>query len=165
VLGFNARQLNLVRADGTKQLQALATALVFDPSTINAFPDGLTKPSDTSALLEARALAYLAANCSGCHHKDSYVMGSLGTWNASPGVALADRGLLGAPNHNYPMAHAFGLDDSPLIDPGNPSNSILLARIKATDEKLRMPPLGRSIVDPDGAALLESWIASLPPTP
>jgi uncharacterized repeat protein (TIGR03806 family) len=163
VLGFNARQLNLVRADGTKQLDALAAASVFDPASVSAFPDGLTRPNDTSAQLEARALAYLAANCSGCHHDGSYVMGSLGTWKGEPGVPLDQRGLIGAPHHNFPMAQAFGLGAAPLIDPGKPSSSILLERLKATDEKLRMPPLGRNIVDPEGAALIEAWIASMTP--
>jgi hypothetical protein len=124
---------------------------VFEAAKITSFPAGLTKPSDTNAQLEARALAYLAANCSGCHHTDTYVMGSNASWKAEPGLSLAERGLLGAPHHNYPMAAALNLGSSPLVDPGNPGNSLLLARLKATDEKLRMPPLGRTHVDPAAA--------------
>jgi glucose/arabinose dehydrogenase len=162
VLGFTQRQLNLVRADGKKQLDALAAVGIFDATKISTFPEGLPKPSDTTATLEARALAYLAANCSGCHHDGNSFTGGQQTWRAEPGVPLASRGLIDAPNHNYPMAKELGLGSSPLIDPGNPANSILLARIKATDERLRMPPLGRNMVDPEGAALIEAWIASMP---
>ena len=63
------------------------------------------------------------------------------------GVALGDRGLVNAPHHNYPMARALNLANAPLIDPGNPAGSILLARIKSTDEKTRMPPIARHVVD------------------
>lgn len=161
ILGFTPRQLNLVRADGKKQLEALAAVGVFDASKISTFPDGLTKPSDTTATLEARALAYLAANCSGCHHDGNSFTGGAPTWRAEPGVALNARGLIGAPNNNDPMAKALGLPGAPLIDPGNPANSILLGRIKSTDERTRMPPLARNMVDPDGAALIEAWIASM----
>lgn len=89
-------------------------------------------------------------------------LGDGDTWNASPGVPLADRGLVGAPHHNSPMARALNLRFAPLIDPGNPDNSILLARVKSNDPDLRMPPLARNVVDADGAALLRQWIASLP---
>lgn len=163
VLGFTARQLNLVRADGKSQLETLAAAGVLDPGAIAAFPAGLARPTDKSADLEARATAYLAANCSSCHRKGNSFLGDGETWNALPGVPLAERGLVGAPHHNYPMASAFGLTGAPLIAPGNPTGSILLARLKSTDEKLRMPPLGRNTVDPDGALLIEQWIASMPP--
>jgi hypothetical protein len=60
------------------------------------------------------------------------------------------------------MARALNLANAPLIDPGNPANSILLARIKSTDEKTRMPPIARHVVDPEGAALIEAWIAAMP---
>lgn len=162
VLGFTPSQLNLVRADGKKQLDELAAAGVFEASKISTFPAGLAKPSDTAASLEARALAYLAANCSGCHHDVNSFTGGEQTWKAEPGVALGDRGLLNAPHHNYPMARVLNLGDAPLVDPGNPANSILLARMKSTDERTRMPPLARNAVDPEGAALIEAWIASLP---
>jgi uncharacterized repeat protein (TIGR03806 family) len=163
VLGFTARQLNLVRADGKNQLEALAAAGVLDPAKLATFPDGLARPSDKNADLEARATAYLAANCSSCHRKGNSFLGDGETWNALPAVALAERGLVGAPHHNYPMASALNLVNAPLIAPGNPSGSILLARVKSTDEKLRMPPVGRNLVDPEGALLLEQWIASMPP--
>lgn len=162
ILGFTPRQLNLVRADGKKQLEELAAVGVFDAAKVATFPDGLAKPSDTAASLEARALAYLAANCSGCHHDGNSFTGGDQTWRAEPGVPLDQRGLLNAPHHNTPMARALNLVNAPLIDPGNPANSILLARIKSTDERTRMPPLARSVVDPEGAALIEAWIASMP---
>lgn len=162
ILGFTPMQLNLTRADGTKQLDALAAKSVFDATEISAFPAGLAKPGDTTKSLEERALAYLAANCAGCHHEGNSFTGGQQTWKAEPGVALGDRGLLNAPHHNYPMARALNLTNAPLVDPGNPANSILLGRIKSTDERTRMPPIARHVVDPEGAKLVEDWIASMP---
>ena len=157
VLGFTARQLNR-----DNQLDALASRGVFAPATIATAPPGLSRPSDTTATLEQRATAYLAANCSGCHHPGAEYQGGEETWNALPGVALADRRLLGAQNHNGPVGTALNLRWAPLIDPGHPENSFLLARMKSANPDLRMPPLARNLVDPDGVALIEAWIASMP---
>jgi uncharacterized repeat protein (TIGR03806 family) len=162
VLGFTARQLAVTTADGKSQLEALAARGVLDPKALADMPPGLVRPSDTAASLEARASAYLAANCSSCHRAGGSFLGGGETWNASPGVDLADRGLVGAPHHNTPMAAALGLISAPLIDPGNPAGSILLARVKANAPDLRMPPIARNKVDEDGARLLEQWIQSLP---
>jgi uncharacterized repeat protein (TIGR03806 family) len=156
VLGFTGRQIDLSKSK-------LVERGVLDPGVIAKLPPPLARPSDPAATLEARATAYLAANCSSCHHAGASFLGGGETWNASPNVPLASRGLVNTPHHNYPMARALGLVTAPLIAPGNPDRSLLLARIKSTDPDLRMPPLGRSLVDPDGAALIEQWIRSLGP--
>ncbi len=162
VLGFTPRQLNITRTDGSAQLAALVASGVFSAATAAAMPEGLPRISDTSTPLEARALSYLAANCSSCHHPGASYLGGEETWNALPGFALEDRGLVGARHHNGPMARALGLGTAPLIAPGNPDGSLLLARMKSTNPDLRMPPLGRNEVDLDGTALIEHWIRSLP---
>ena len=158
VLGFTAQQLH--RDD---QLEVLAGRGVFTQATIANLPPGLPRPSDTSATLEQRATAYLAANCSSCHHPGASFQGGDETWNALPGVPLAERGLVRAPNHNGPVGTALNLRFAPLIAPGHPENSFLLARMKSTNPDLRMPPLARNLVDPDGVALIEAWIRSMPP--
>jgi uncharacterized repeat protein (TIGR03806 family) len=155
VLGVTARQL--------VNVEDLAARGVLDPSAIATWPERLAKPSDTAASIEARATAYLAANCSGCHHDGASFLGGGDTWNASPGVPLAERGLVGMPHHNYPMAKKLGLPNAPLVAAGDPAGSLLLARLKTTDPDLRMPPLGRNIVDPEGALVVEQWIQSMNP--
>ena len=163
ILGFTPQQLNLKSADGKEQLVALAGRGVFSQAAIAMMPPGLARPSDTAASLEARATAYLAANCSSCHHDGASFLGGENTWKAEPGVALAERGLVGAPHHNTPMAKALNLRFAPLIDPGNPDGSILMGRMKSANPDLRMPPLARNVVDRDGSLLIERWIRSLPP--
>jgi hypothetical protein len=59
------------------------------------------------------------------------------------------------------MATAFNLPDRPLITPGNPERSILFQRVRSVDPDLRMPPIARSTVDPDGVLLLQQWIQSM----
>ena len=163
ILGFTPEQLNMVRTDGKPQLPELVARGVFDSATAAKMPEGLPQPSDPKASLEARAFAYLGANCGSCHHEGASFLGGGNTWIATPGVPLAERGLVGQPHHNIPMAKAFNLRFAPLIDPGKPESSILLARIKSNDSDLRMPPLARNVVDVEGAKVVEEWIRSLTP--
>ncbi len=162
VLAFRGEQLNFNLPDGTNQLTALAVLNVFDAVSIGTSPAPLVSPSDAAATIDQRASAYLAANCSPCHHPGASYLGGGPTWNAQPGVAPASRGLIGQPHHNYPMANALGLPNAPLVAKGNPNGSILLQRMKATDQDIRMPPMGRTRVDPLGVSIIDSWITTLP---
>ena len=163
VLGFRGEQLNFpVVQGGPGQLQALATAGVFSQGSIASAPAPMADPADGAELIEARASAYLAANCSSCHHPGASYLGGGDTWNALPSVLPNSRGLVNKLHSNYPMASGLGMPDSPLVAPGNPGNSILLARMKSVDGDLRMPALGRTRVDPVGVAVIQAWIQQLP---
>ena len=48
--------------------------------------------------------------------------------------------------------------------PGQPDASILVFRIESTEPEIRMPELGRNLVDDAGVALIRQWIAQLPGT-
>jgi hypothetical protein len=157
VLGFRGEQLTF-----DDQLTKMATAGIFEPASLKLAPAPLASPGDMSASIEDRATAYLAANCSPCHHAGAAYLGGV-SWNASPGVADADRGLINQPNHNLPMAAEFGIPFGPLVKPGDPMGSILWNRVNATDQDLRMPPVGRTRVDPVGVAVIDAWIRSLSP--
>jgi glucose/arabinose dehydrogenase len=162
IIGFRDQQLNYRLANGTNQLQALATAGMFDAASLQYARPPIADPTDTTAPIADRATAYLAANCSGCHHTGAAFLGG-DTWNALPGVPLQDRKLLNAPHNNMPMANSFGLWDAPLVTPGNPMRSILRARLNSSDPDLMMPPIGRRRVDPLGSQMIDAWITSLPP--
>ncbi len=153
ILGFTAQQLD--------QREVLATKGVFGAADIAKMPAQLAKPSDTSRPLEDRAYAYLASNCSPCHHENASYTGGGETWLASSGAGdLAARHLdQGA--KNYPMTLRLGIPGGKLVAAGDPAHSILLARIRSNDVDLRMPPIARNVVDPAGAALIEQWISSL----
>ncbi len=154
VLGFTPQQT-------AAQFDMLKASGVLDPAV--GAPPPLTSPADTHAPIEARALAYLAANCAGCHHTGAKYLGGEQTWIATAGVALDRRGLIGAPHHNVPVARGLGILNAPLIDPGHPENSLLLARMKSTNHNLQMPPIARTQVDELGVQVVEDWIRSLQP--
>lgn len=44
------------------------------------------------------------------------------------------------------------------IVPGDPDASILVYRMEAFDPEIRMPELGRSLVDEEGVKLIRGWI-------
>jgi hypothetical protein len=47
------------------------------------------------------------------------------------------------------------------IVPGDPDHSILTHRIESTQPGILMPPLGRSVVDQAGVALVADWISGI----
>jgi glucose/arabinose dehydrogenase len=164
ILGFTPAQL------GT-QVTALAAAGVFDSTVTPVTP--LPQPGNTTETLGARAYAYLAANCSPCHHANAAYTGSGETWLATYGAGdLAARHLDQTAN-NYPMTVRLanvlgrpGLVNGTLVVPGQPDDSVLLGRVEANDPDVRMPPLARNVVDADGgAAILRAWIAAGAPAP
>jgi uncharacterized repeat protein (TIGR03806 family) len=165
VLAFRGEQMNFAPgaplAAGENQLAAFAAKGIFDQASIASAPAAIASPTDTTASAEARATAYLAANCAPCHHPGASFLGGGDTWNAMPGVATAARGLVNVQHHNAPMATKLGLPGAPLIAPGNPAGSILRQRLNATDEDVRMPPLLRSKVDPVAISVIDQWIMSM----
>ncbi len=102
--------------------------------------------------LEARARAYLHANCASCHQPNGGARGDVDLRASTP---LSRTGLCDV----RPQTDTLGLTDARLLAPGRPEGSTLLARMRATDGR-RMPPLASRLIDDDGAALVEAWIRS-----
>lgn len=108
--------------------------------------------------LNARARAYLAANCAHCHHPQ-------GPANTS--------GLFLDPEETNPMR--LGVLKAPIaagrgsgnlqysIVPAKPDQSILLYRMNSRDAGVMMPELGRKMLHPEGIALIREWIAAMRP--
>lgn len=104
------------------------------------------------------ALGYLHGNCGHCHN-DSALPAlelSLEQKASDPGKSEARTyaSLLG----RYSRFRAHGSANTRRVVPGKPDESILLARMKSSDPLTRMPPLGVSVVDADGVALVSRWI-------
>jgi hypothetical protein len=113
----------------------------------------LPSRTDPQISTTERARAWLYANCANCHRPDSNLVHDLDLRFATP---LADTGICDVPpNHGD-----LGIADARLIAPGDPSRSVLLARVRSLDVN-KMPPRSGFTYDPDGAALLEDWIGSL----
>lgn len=121
------------------------------PQSVSEIP-ALIQYEDESAPIQERARAYLHANCSSCHR---------------PGMPFAMDLRVNIPFQHTRVCNASAERGSPLdgdswlIRPGEPENSVLLARMKSEDLAWRMPYVGSEVVDEMGVQLIEDWIRSL----
>jgi uncharacterized repeat protein (TIGR03806 family) len=120
--------------------------------------DKVVRWDDPSAALDERVRAYIDMNCAHCHaegsHCDYRPMRFAYTETADPvnlGVCVPpDEELLPALTH--------------IVSRGNVERSMLHFRLNATDESVRMPLLGRTVVHEEAVELIEEWINSLTPS-
>jgi uncharacterized repeat protein (TIGR03806 family) len=138
------------------QLQRLVAAGVLEraPEDAPATPDY----RDDSVGIEARARAYLDANCGHCH--------APGLPGDTSGLYLnweEDRAVhLGIGKH--PVAAGRGSGGLAVdIAPGDPDASILYYRMNSVDPGVMMPEIGRSVIDAEGLALIRAYIETLEP--
>ncbi len=115
-----------------------------------AYPD----PMNPKANLDARVKTYLEVNCAICHVADG---GGNSKMELGAKTPLAAARLIDEP----PVHEDLGLPNARLIAPGAPDRSVLYKRITRRGEK-QMPPISTSVVDEEGAKLIEQWILSLP---
>jgi len=121
----------------------------------------LADPNDASQPLEARARAYLHANCGHCHANGAggAVELRLHAYRRDAAripVSVAEMKAVGVP----PSRGNFALPDACIIKPGDPLTSTLYFRM-AKFGRDRMPHLGSERLDEEGLKLIEQWIASL----
>jgi glucose/arabinose dehydrogenase len=174
-LAFNVPQLNLDIAlpDGSRvnQLRALRDAgivedVVVEPD-LDVDPFGVARrvgaqtelprladPHDATAPLDARARAYLAVNCGGCHR---YGGGSVPHVHLNAEIPTTDLDVVGM----RPSRGDFAIADARVIAAAAPYRSTLWYRM-ATTGPGRMPHIGAELVDEVGLALVRDWIAALP---
>lgn len=114
----------------------------------------LVSPSDPGADLEARARAYLHANCAHCHRPGGEGQGELDLRASTPTRLTKTCNEL--PQQGDPVAGG-----GVLLSPGDPDSSILYVRMASDEETWRMPPIGSKVVDELGSNLIAEWIASL----
>jgi len=110
-----------------------------------------------SAPLEARARAYLHANCSSCHRPEGGGRGEMdlrfsGTFAATK-TCNADA-----------QAGDLGVAGAKLIVPGDPTKSLVSIRPRSVGAN-RMPPLASAIVDTAGVDIVDSWIKGIAACP
>ncbi len=119
-------------------------------------PKKMPSWSDATLPNEARARAYLDANCGHCHSD----FGEARTSGLYLGFEVTDPYRLGrckTPVAAGPGSGTFTYD----IVPGRPEESIMIYRMKATAPQVAMPEIGRSLVHDEGVALVTEWIAKM----
>ncbi len=109
-----------------------------------------------SGTLEDRARAYLDNNCAHCHQPGAGA-GYTGFDLRLTSAGLKSLGLCKSPN----SAGRIGNLVYDLV-PGQPDESILVARMESVRPKEMMPQIGRSVVHQEGLALIREWVRSLP---
>jgi uncharacterized repeat protein (TIGR03806 family) len=158
-IGPKARNLAIATsaAGGRTQLQdwasqGLLAGLPAGPIAATPSWDDLGQP------VEARARAYLDANCGHCHN---------------PAGLASNSGLFLTLEEKDP--HRLGVGKRPVaagrgsgglevaISPGHPDDSILVYRMASDEPGVMMPQLGRSVTHTEGLALIRAYIASLEP--
>ncbi|MGE3779397.1 MAG: hypothetical protein AB7F89_19575, partial [Pirellulaceae bacterium] len=165
-LAFSPEQLNRPGSDGHNQLVAFTQlGLIqrkgkndedlpaFDAESVSR-ERGLVDPAYEREPLEARARAFLHANCGHCHSDHG---GGTGPLRLQYSVPPQEMHAIGP----RPTRGDFSLPDAEIIKPGEPLASTLFFRM-AKFGRDRMPHIGSEWPDEFGLRLIEQWIASLP---
>jgi uncharacterized repeat protein (TIGR03806 family) len=113
---------------------------------------------DTSKPLELRARSYVDINCSHCHsdgrHCDyrpmRFAFSETNNNQTNMGVCLNTEDM-----QDFPPAL------SKIVSPANINRSMMFYRINTTDEAIRMPLHGRTLIHEEGVLLIQQWINSL----
>ncbi len=112
----------------------------------------------SSGSLESRARAYLDVNCGHCHNPRGAAS------NSGLNLVWEERNPIAIGIGKRPVAAGRGGGDHAFdIAAGRPQDSILVHRLRSIDPGVAMPELGRATVHEEGVALLEAWIAGIPP--
>lgn len=110
--------------------------------------------------LDARARAYLDANCAHCHRPG----GEAGSSALDLRAEIDDPYALGVCRSPVATGPASGGRESD-IAPGDPDASIMVYRMESTDPEIKMPELPTVTSDREGTALIRAWIAAMPRRP
>lgn len=158
VLGFSAFQLDYRASPGALDLDgAIAAGWLSQP------PPGATSPHLPlpGTATDQAALGYVHANCGHCHNSDSQL-----TSHPMLRIERAHTDAM-ASTRLYQstvdvLARTSFEGATILAKPGDPDHSVLIMRTTTIDVPHRMPALGIETVDPDGQAVLRTWITALP---
>lgn len=150
-LAFLPGQIN--RNNQLKDFQKLG---LIDQKFVDAAQQqDLENPLNANASLDRRARSWLHVNCAHCHR----VSGGAGV-TAMMNIAVPNERM--KVFDSLPEKGNLGMGNAPLIDPGNPYNSVLYYRI-ATPNAGHMPMIGARTLDQSGIHLVHDWIRSLDP--
>ena len=156
-LGPSARQLNLAsHFPGNEMNQLLywqEEGVLEGLPSLADIPPAVVWDDPGSGSLNARARAYLDANCAHCHSRQ----GPANTSGLFLDVSATDPAHLGV--NKSPVAAGRGSGNLRYdIVPGEPNQSILVFRMRTNDPSIAMPEIGREQVHREGVALIEEWI-------
>lgn len=156
-IGPKPRNLNLTYSfeDGVKnQLQKLIDMNYLEdnlPSDIQT----MVKWDDTSQPLHERVRSYVDVNCAHCHMEEAHCAYRPIRFNYDSTDEDVNLGICVEPDTN------LGQGLTHIVSPSHFLRSVMYYRINSTDESVRMPLLGRTLVHEEGVQLVYDWIESL----
>lgn len=166
-LGFGALQLSTDRDPNALHGEPLAPGMLTLATLVD---EGLLSPARhdlveapprirTASPRTRTALGYLAANCGGCHARDTSIAANLPPLGfadvTADGDAVAAALVLRATRWQVPGS-ANG--SSVAVDPVVPERSALLARMRSRRPSSQMPPLGTVVRDEAAIDAITRWI-------
>lgn len=168
VLGFSALQLSPdrdplaphaepARSEHTNLRRLVESGLLRNlPQAMLESPPRIAASSPTARA----ALGYLHGNCGHCHNAAGALTGLelILAQQAGRDARSAERTLQSLLGHSSRF-RPQGADATQRIATGHGS-SVLTLRMKTDNPLARMPPLGVQVVDTEGVALIERWIAN-----
>jgi uncharacterized repeat protein (TIGR03806 family) len=162
-LGGITRQMNRTAPDAdVNQIERLIELGWLEGAEPEDDRQALVDPFGSAPLID-RMRAYTDANCGHCHNEDDEAGddGS-GLWlrydlTDPETAARASLGICKMPQSAGGATCGNVLD----VVPGNPDESIMICRMESEEPKVRMPPVGRNLLDERGLALVREWIESL----
>ncbi|MBT8265699.1 MAG: hypothetical protein KJP20_04075 [Bacteroidia bacterium] len=156
-IGPKPRNLNLnyPYADGTKnQLDKLVAFGYLENSVPNSI-ETMVAWNDTSQPLNDRVRSYVDINCAHCHSEDAHCAYRPMRFNFDLSDDPVNMGVCVEPDTDLDQGQTH------IVSPSNQVRSMMYYRISSTDEAVRMPLLGRTIVHEEGIQLVYDWIGSL----
>jgi uncharacterized repeat protein (TIGR03806 family) len=157
-LGPKARHLDRPGPGGENQLQHLIDlGLLVGAPPPDAWPRAPIASDPSTGNLDQRARAWLDINCGHCHNP----RGAARTSGLYLDIFETDPSTFGV--CKPPVATGRGSGGRPYdLVPGQPDQSILMYRISSTAPEIKMPELGRNLVDEEDVAMIRDWIEQMP---
>ena len=157
-IGIKPQSLNssYVFADGSKNQLTKWVEKGFLQNSLPATIASVVDYNDASKDINLRARSYFDINCAHCHHDGGsadYVNLRFGFTESSDFENLGVNQGAGIP--------VPGVMHGLIVAPQNAAESSLYYMMSTNNPIVKMPRLGRTIVDQEGLAIVEEWINSL----
>jgi uncharacterized repeat protein (TIGR03806 family) len=116
---------------------------------------------DTSQPLELRVRSYLDINCSHCHSDDGFCNYRAPRFSFSRTNNPENLGICVVPDED--ISNHIDAHPTHIVNPGHHEKSVIYYRLNTTQENIRMPLRGRTVIHEEGVEMITEWIDSLEP--
>ena len=117
--------------------------------------DRAVRWNDPSASLNERVRSYVDVNCAHCHQEEAHCAYRPIRFDYLSTADPVNLGICVEPDND------LGAGLTHIVSPANLLRSVMYYRLNSTDEAVRMPLLGRTLLHDEGVNLIEQWISNL----